>query len=96
MEMEEENKMTAVEWLVQQLNESIGLTKFVDKCDEAYMNEILTIIQQAKAMEKEQLYNLIDFINERHFNSFRIAKDEAEQYYNETYNSERIESIKSE
>jgi hypothetical protein len=45
-------------------------------------------LEQAKEMEKEQLYNLIDFINERHFNSFRIAKDEVEQYYNETFKSE--------
>jgi hypothetical protein len=39
-------------------------------------------------MEKEQIDNFIDFINERHFNQFRISKDEAEIYYNETYGGE--------
>ena len=41
--------------------------------------------EKSKEMEKEQLYNFIDFINERHFNSFRISKDEVEQYYNKTF-----------
>jgi hypothetical protein len=41
--------------------------------------------EQSKQMEKMQLYNFIDFINERHFNSFRISKDEVEQYYNKTF-----------
>jgi hypothetical protein len=41
--------------------------------------------EQSKQMEKMQLYNFIDFINERYFNSFRISKDEVEQYYNETF-----------
>ena len=36
-------------------------------------------------MEREQIDNFIDFINERHFNQFIISKDEAEIYYNETY-----------
>ncbi len=70
--------MTAVEWLVEKLN----------KYELANYEVKLKIIEEAKKMEKEQLYNLIDFINERHFNSFRIAKDEAEQYYNETFKSE--------
>jgi hypothetical protein len=45
--------------------------------------------EQSKQMEKMQLYNFIDFINERHFNSFRISKDEAEQYYNETFKKQQ-------
>jgi hypothetical protein len=54
--MAEMNKIeqTAVEWFVEELNKSIGLTKFVEECDEAYKNEILTIIQQAKEMEANQ------------------------------------------
>jgi hypothetical protein len=61
---------TAVEWLIRQIK------GYESDCE---------IFQIAKEMEKEQLYNFIDFINERHFNSFRISKDEAEQYYNETF-----------
>jgi len=41
--------------------------------------------EQSKQMEQKQLYNFIDFINERYFNSFRISKGEVEQYYNETF-----------
>ena len=48
-------KQTAVEFIVEELNKSIGLTKFVDTCDEDYKQEILSIIEQAKAMEKEQI-----------------------------------------
>jgi S-adenosylmethionine:tRNA-ribosyltransferase-isomerase (queuine synthetase) len=32
------------------------------------------LFKQAKQMEKEQIDNFIDFINERHFNQFRISK----------------------
>ena len=62
---------TAVEWFAM-------ITKELGYVYEAQF-------QQAKEMEKKQLYNFIDFINERHFNSFRISKDEVEQYYNETF-----------
>ena len=66
--------MTAVEWFAM-------ITKELGYVYEAQF-------QQAKEMEKKQLYNFIDFINERHFNSFRISKDEVEQYYNETFNQQ--------
>ena len=65
---------TAVEWFAM-------ITKELGYVYEAQF-------QQAKEMEKKQLYNFIDFINERHFNSFRISKDEVEQYYNETFNQQ--------
>jgi hypothetical protein len=67
-------KQTAVEWLISRLK----IMEAIDVRD----------VEQAKAMEEEQLYNFIDFINERHFNSFRISKDEVEQYYNETFKQE--------
>jgi hypothetical protein len=65
---------TAVEWLIGQIK------GYESDCE---------IFQQAKEMEEEQLYNFIDFINERHFNSFRISKDEVEQYYNEIFKQEQ-------
>ena len=66
---------TAVEWFAM-------ITKELGYVYEAQF-------QQAKEMEKKQLYNFIDFINERHFNSFRISKDEVEQYYNEIFKQEQ-------
>lgn len=99
--MSENKQQTAVELLVERLNKSIGLTNFVDNSNEEYKQEILVIIEQAKAMEKE--------LAEKAFNSAKIIKnykgerkfsyldlddysDEKyetfEQYYNETYKSE--------
>jgi hypothetical protein len=68
---------TAVEWLVKHLN-----------LDETSPNYNELIINKAKEMEKQQIIDAhlkgqredIDFINE--------AKEEAEQYYNETFKSE--------
>jgi hypothetical protein len=42
-------KQTAVEWLVQSINERIDLRTL------KYWNEINEIVDQAKAMEKEQI-----------------------------------------
>jgi hypothetical protein len=77
-------KQTAVEWLVEQLNEKIDFIP-LDKWD-----MIRDIIQQAKAMEKDQIIKACDagfddgwehgsgFIEDMKYQS-------AEQYYNETY-----------
>jgi hypothetical protein len=73
-------KHTAVEWLVEQLNEKIDFIP-LDKWD-----MIRDIIQQAKAMEKQQIIKACDagfddgsgFIEDMKYQS-------AEQYYNETY-----------
>jgi hypothetical protein len=72
-------KQTAVEWLVGELNKNIGLTKFVVNCDEAYKQQILGIIQQAKEMEYHQITEA--FINGE------VARDriDSQEYYNETY-----------
>jgi hypothetical protein len=77
--MEGMEKQTAVEWLAKNLKDFPHI-----KHSQLFRD----LIKQAKEMEKEQLYNLVDFINERHFNSFRISKDEVEQYYNKTFKSE--------
>jgi len=78
-------KQTAVEFIVEELNKSIGLTKFVDTCDEDYKQEILSIIEQAKEMEKQQIKNA-------YYTGGDDVEDnrdrEAEQYYNETFKSE--------
>lgn len=75
-------KQTAVEFMVEELNKSIGLTKFVDTCDDDYKQEILGIIEQAKEMEKEQIKDA--WLNSLTKGDFNLA----EQYYNETFKSE--------
>ena len=42
------DNISSIEWLVEKLNESIGLTKFTKSCDEEYKIEILGLIEQAK------------------------------------------------
>jgi hypothetical protein len=70
-------KQTAIQWFNQQL-----IDRQNGDGDSRSWDQIL---QQAIEMEREQIDNFIDFINERHFNQFIISKDEAEIYYNETY-----------
>jgi hypothetical protein len=69
-------KQTAVEWLVEQLNEKIDFIP-LDKWD-----MIRDIIQQAKAMEKEQIMNAVDY-GTSDWGSYK----DPEKYYNETYNN---------
>ena len=81
--------MTAVEWLVDELNKSIGLTKFVEECDEEYKNEILTIIQQANAMFEEQIklaFTQGELFSGDFYDPNNPKVDCSENYYKETYN----------
>ena len=79
-------KQTAVEWLVDELNKNIGLTKFVVNCDEAYKQEILGIIQQAKEMEKEQICDAFYYGVKVDEWTIENPYTQAEQYYKQTYN----------
>jgi hypothetical protein len=69
-------KQTAVEWLVEQLNEKIDFIP-LDKWD-----MIRDIIQQAKAMEKQQIISAVDY-GTSDWGSYK----DPEVYYNETYNN---------
>ena len=71
---------TAVEWLEEQIKDIF----YVAEASEM-TKKFKSVYEQAKQMEKEQIDNFIDFINERHFNRFTLSKDEVEIYYNETY-----------
>jgi hypothetical protein len=72
------SKQTATEYLIQEIkNDALVQAKSTQEWNEVF--------KKAKQMEREQIDNFIDFINERHFNQFIISKDEAEIYYNETY-----------
>jgi hypothetical protein len=74
---------TAVEWLDEQFKKVNHLTE----------NEWIELFNKAKEMEKEQI---ITAASDHCYPTCELARIDAEQYYNETYNSERIESIKSE
>ena len=73
------SKQTAVEWLVEQILKEKGLVDLD--------------IEQAKAMEKEQMIKFalhlhnVDMSN----TGIDILMDEAEQYYNQTYKGENNE-----
>jgi hypothetical protein len=65
--------MTAVEWLVEQM-----------KLDELFNADYF--IKQAKEMEKEQI---IDAASDHCYPTRELARIDAEQYYNETYNKDK-------
>ena len=77
-------KQTAVEWLVDELNKKIDFIP-LNKWD-----EIRDIVQQAKAMEKEQIIEAV----ESTIKSVELTEDKTaffamggEGYYTETYES---------
>jgi hypothetical protein len=73
-------KQTAVEWLLGTLeqNDIIGL-------DSVNSDKYYDIINQAKAMEKQQI---MDAANTLLYHSTGPGNTAAEQYYNETYGKE--------
>lgn len=73
-----ENKQTAVEFLVEQLETIIFYS------DEAKEN----IIEQAKAMEKERM---IEFADRYGFDVCHFDYDRADEYYERTYKQQENE-----
>jgi len=71
-----ETKQTAVEFLIKAFQDAYG-----DKV----INVISTQVEQAKQMEKEQMFEYI----KKHYvigeNSLKFHQEQFEQYYNETY-----------
>ena len=80
--------MTAVEFIVDELNKEMGLISFVTGTEESYKSAIFSIIERAKAMEKEQIKDA--YINGRYEADIIVMGHNfyAEQYYNETFKSE--------
>ena len=72
-------KQTAVEWLVEQI--TTVKWKMSDVTDRN------SIIEQAKAMEKEQIIDAYYQIGKDHQDMIFAIEKNAEQYYNETYES---------
>jgi hypothetical protein len=71
-------KQTAVEWLVKELNQKIDFIP-MEKWE-----MIRDTVQQAKAMEKEQITYCYDFVSSKICTQCDDFKT-GEQYYNETY-----------
>jgi len=69
-----DNKQTAVEWLVNQYIEKLTITP--------------AMVEQAKAMEKEQIMDAWDALNYGDTRRKTIIYSSAEEYYNETFKSE--------
>jgi hypothetical protein len=66
-------QQTAVEWLVQQIGQFLAINKELG----------MEIIEQAKAMEREQIINAVN-------SQRQLGWDEkGQQYYNETYGNEQ-------
>lgn len=76
--------MTAIEWLVEELNQKIHIIP-MDKWD-----KIRDLVQKAKEMEKEQI---IDAFDEGKSDGYKTAREwdemvifsNSEQYYNQTF-----------
>jgi hypothetical protein len=70
-------KQTAVEWLVEEFKEKL--------IGNNLPNWVLDVIQQAKAMEKEQIMQSLN--DGKAMALGNIENKSLEQYYNETYES---------
>jgi len=93
------NKQSSVDWLISQLKISTYWNNLISELELMECGEI-DILEQAKAMHKEEMINAINNISEKNIkyaNNTIIAltkikgelfmhdKKQAEQYYNETY-----------
>ena len=77
-------KQTAVEWLVDQLDEQVFRIYHVERRINISISfeDMMTLKKEAKEMEKEQM---IEFANNYGFHICGYDYERAEQYYNETY-----------
>jgi uncharacterized protein YbaP (TraB family) len=74
----EKNNMTAIEWLAQEL----------PKIDMRMLGTYLTLIEQAKQMEKDQIVKAYLEGDRNGFTRYKLGGEEqstSEQYYQETY-----------
>ena len=74
--------MTAVEWLVEELNQKIHIIP-MDKWD-----KIRDLVQKAKEMENKNAVLFAKEYDEYLFRGCGLPRLTAEQYYNQTFKSE--------
>ena len=79
-------KQTAVEWLVEKLNQCEPFYSYALSL--TYKHHIDELIEQAKEMEKKQIEDAWNGGDYAYFYSKETGRDfaDGEQYYNETYN----------
>jgi len=81
-------KQTAVEWLVDYLNNIKELPFIRQNLNINEQNILNDIIQQAKEMEKEQMIKFADEYECECTHPYKGRVMSVEQYYNETFKSE--------
>lgn len=69
-------QQTAVEWLYDELKKYIAVEWPVNQ-------SVRRMVEEAKVMEKEQIIKAASIVL---WNNSSNSREEAEQYYNETYN----------
>jgi len=74
------SQQTAVEWLIEQINNDAYQIAF----GQTYVS--IELVEQAKAMEKEQIIKAWWSGENDSSIDPKLIKDMAEQYYNEIYN----------
>jgi hypothetical protein len=77
------SKQTAVEWLTEKLNQCEPMYSGVQSNE--HKEHLDTLIEQAKEMEKEQMWEYIKKIYCIGHKSLEFHRLEFEQYYNETF-----------
>jgi hypothetical protein len=70
-------KQTAVEWLVKEIEENNAIAISINNFDIVTQWIPISVIDQAKEMEKKQIIKAIDYCRDKYIDS--------ENYYNETY-----------
>ena len=76
-------KQTAVEWLIEKLNQCEPMYSGIQSNE--HKEYLEKLVQQAKEMEKEQI---MEAFKEGNLYHGWALKHEPEQYYNNTYNKE--------
>jgi len=74
-------QITAVEWLI-----SI-IERYIEHLSEDDLKNLSDLFEQAKEMEKEQMWHYIKMNYVNGDNSFEYHRKEFQQYYQETYKS---------
>ena len=77
-------KQTAVEWLIEKLNQCEPMYSGIQSNE--HKEYLEKLVQQAKEMEKEQI---IDAFKEGNLYHGWALKHEPEQYYNKTYKKDK-------
>ena len=82
--------MTAVEFIVDELNKEMGLISFVTGTEESYKSAIFSIIERAKEMEKKIIAKAFEDGDYNYFYNHQNGRefDNGLEYYNEKFKSE--------